>query len=162
MPLGRAMTLLIILADDHPIVLNGVRMLLENGADATVVANANSPVELIDAIETHPCDLVITDFSMPGSQLADGLHMLGLIRRRWPTLPVIVLTMVSNAGVLGSILATGVRGLLSKSDALTELTLAVRAVSQDRDYLSKSVKKTLDASRAGGAGTAVAALSKRE
>lgn len=162
MPLGRAVTLRIILADDHPIVLNGVRMLLENGADATVVANAHSPVELIDAIETHPCDLVITDFSMPGSQLADGLHMLGLIRRRWPNLPVIVLTMVSNAGVLGSILATGVRGLLSKSDALTELTLAVRAVSHDRDYLSKSIKKTLDASRTGGAGTAVAALSKRE
>jgi two-component system capsular synthesis response regulator RcsB len=155
-------TLRIILADDHPIVLNGVRMLLESGMDVSVVASAQSPTELVNAIETTPCDLLITDFSMPGGQVADGLHMLGLISRRKPYLPIIVLTMVNNAGVLGSILTTGVRGLLSKSDALTELTLAVQAVSHDRDYVSTGIRKTLDASRSGGASAGTVALSKRE
>jgi two-component system capsular synthesis response regulator RcsB len=155
-------TLRIILADDHPIVLNGVRMLLESGMDASVVADVHSPAALVDAIETTPCDLVITDFSMPGGQVADGMHMLGLIHRRWPNLPIIVLTMVSNVGVLGSILSSGARGLLSKSDALTELALAVQAVSHDRDYVSTGIKRALDASRTAGSSATPAALSKRE
>jgi two-component system capsular synthesis response regulator RcsB len=155
-------TLRIILADDHPIVLNGVRMLLESGMDVSVVASVQSPTELVNALESTPCDLLITDFKMPGGQVADGLHMLGLISRRKPDLPVIVLTMVNNAGVLGSILTTGVRGLLSKSDALTELTLAVQAVSHDRDYMSTGIRNMLDGSRSGGASAGLVALSKRE
>ncbi|AHX12707.1 response regulator receiver protein [Dyella jiangningensis] len=156
------MTLRIILADDHPIVRSGVRTLLENHSQTSVVADVSSPAELIEAIHAHPCDIVLTDFSMPGGQVADGLHMLGLIRRRWPTLPVIVLTMVNNAGVLNAILATGVRGLLGKSDALTELTLAVQAVSHGRDYLSSAIRKTLDIARAGASLSAQPVLSKRE
>lgn len=156
------MTLRIILADDHPIVRSGVRSLLENQSKATVVADVSSPAELVEAIHAHPCDIVLTDFSMPRGQVADGLHMLGLVHRRWPTLPVIVLTMVNNAGVLNSILATGVRGLLGKSDALTELTLAVQAVSHGRDYLSAGIRKSLDIARSGNQLSAQPVLSKRE
>ncbi|WP_243039927.1 response regulator transcription factor [Dyella sedimenti] len=152
----------IILADDHPVVRNGVRMVLEASAQASVVADVGSPAELLDAIEDHPCDLVLTDFSMPGGEMADGLQMLGLIRRRWPLLPLIVLTMVNNAGVLSAILATGVRGLLGKSDALAELPLAVQAVSHGRSYLGAGIRKTLNAAQASGAAPVQAVLSKRE
>jgi two-component system capsular synthesis response regulator RcsB len=156
------MTLRIILADDHPIVRSGVRTLLENHGNAVVVADVGSPAELIEAINSHACDVVLTDFSMPGSQVADGLHMLGLIHRRWPEIPVIVLTMVNNAGVLNSILATGVRGLLGKSDALAELALAVQAVSHGRDYVSAGIRKVLDVARSGAQLSAQPLLSKRE
>ncbi|WP_114240064.1 response regulator transcription factor [Dyella sp. C9] len=156
------MTLRIILADDHPIVRSGVRALLENHADASVVAEVGSPMELIGAIEQLSCDLVITDFSMPTGLLADGLQMLGMIRRRWPELPVIVLTMVGNAGVLGAIRATGVRGLLSKSDALNELTLAVQAVTHEREYLSSAVRKALEHTQNTGLAGNPPTLSKRE
>ncbi|WP_423357677.1 response regulator [Dyella halodurans] len=137
-------------------------MLLEGSLNGAVIVDVGSPDELVHALEQQSCDLVITDFSMPGGQVADGLNMLGLIERRWPGLPIIVLTMVSNAGVLSSILAAGVRGLLNKSDALTELTLAVQAVSHDRYYVSTSIERALDAARAGGAATAQPSLSKRE
>lgn len=156
------MTLRIILADDHPIVRSGVRMLLEGSKDVAVVVDVGSTDELISALEQHPCDIVLTDFSMPGGRVADGLNMLGMIQRRWPSLPIIVLTMVSNTGVLSSILALGVRGLLNKADALTELTLAVQAVSHDRSYVSTSIQRTLDETRTGGAATAHPSLSKRE
>ncbi|WP_445143918.1 response regulator [Dyella sp. Tek66A03] len=159
---GGTVTLRIILADDHPIVRSGVRMLLEGSSNVAVIVDVGSPDELLGALDQRPCDLVITDFSMPGGQLADGLNMLGLIQRRWPDLPIIVLTMVSNAGVLSSILATGVRGLLNKSDALTELMLAVQAVSHDRYYVSTSIERALDATRPGGASAAHPTLSKRE
>ncbi|HET6553414.1 MAG TPA: response regulator [Dyella sp.] len=156
------MRLQIILADDHPIVRSGVRVLLEANANATVIADVGTPAELIDAIHAHPESLVVTDFSMPGGQMADGLQMLGVIRRRWPALPIIVLTMVNNAGVLNSILAAGVRALLSKSDALTELTLAVQAVSHGRDYQSTGVRKTLEGLGNSSTAAAHAGLSKRE
>ncbi len=137
-------------------------MLLESSSNVAVIADVGSPDELIRALERQSCDLVLTDFSMPGGQVADGLNMLGLIERRWPTLPIIVLTMVSNAGVLSSILATGVRGLLNKSDALTELALAVQAVSHDRYYVSTSIQRALDTTSSGAAAAARPMLSKRE
>lgn len=155
------MTLRIILADDHPIVRSGVRMLLENHANVSVIADVGSPAALIDAINHHACDIVLTDFSMPGGQMADGLQMLGFIHRHWPDLPVVVLTMVNNAGVLQSILGAGARGLLSKSDALTELTLAVQAVAHGREYLSTGIRKALDDARHGSI-AAQPVLSKRE
>jgi len=137
-------TLRIILADDHPIFRSGVRALLENHTHAKVIAEASSPVELFDALEKYPCELLITDFSMPGGQVADGLQMLGMIGRRKPDLPVVVLTMVNNGGVLKAVLDAGVRGLMIKTDALSELTLAVQAVAHGRSFLSSGIKHLID------------------
>ncbi|MDR3445997.1 response regulator transcription factor [Dyella sp.] len=156
------MGLRIILADDHPIFRSGVRALLENSSNAHVVAEVGSPAELIDAVEKQPCDLLISDFSMPGGQSADGLQMLGMIRRRRPDLPIVVLTMVNNGGVLKAILAAGVRGLISKTDALSELTLAVQAVSHGRPFLSSSISQLIDEGGPGGHADDHPALSKRE
>jgi two-component system, NarL family, captular synthesis response regulator RcsB len=157
-----SVTLRIILADDHPIVRSGVRLLIESATSACVVAEAGSPEELFKALDDEPCDLVLTDFNMPGGQVADGLNMLSQLNRRWPKLPVIVLTMMSNIGVLRSILATGVRGLLNKSDALTELTLAIQAVSHGREYISAAIKAPLEATRVGESSTEHTELSARE
>jgi len=159
---GRTVTLRIILADDHPIFRSGVRALLENSTRSKVVAEVGSPAELIDAIDKNPCDLLITDFSMPGGQMADGLQMLGMIRRRWPELPLVVLTMVNNGGVLKAILETGARGLMSKSDALSELSLAVQAVSHGRVFLSSGISHLIDEGALGGKIDDHPALSKRE
>lgn len=155
-------TLRIILADDHPIFRSGVRALLENNTQIKVVAEVGSPAELLDAVDKHPCELLITDFSMPGGQMADGLQMLGMVRRRWPELPVVVLTMVNNGGVLKAILQTGARGLMSKTDALSELTLAVQAVSHGRVFLSSGISHLIDEGAAGGHAEDQPALSKRE
>ncbi|MGO4221655.1 response regulator [Lysobacter sp. TAF61] len=137
------MTLRIILADDHPIVRSGVRVLLERN-NMQVVAEAGSTGELVRALDEHPCDVLLTDFSMPGGQLPDGLAMLEHLRSRWPQVPIIVLTMMNNPGVLSSILGTGVRGLLNKSDALSELPLAIQAVSHGREYVSAAGGHQLD------------------
>ena len=159
---GDSVTLRIILADDHPIVRSGVRLLIENATSASVVAEAGSPDELFKALDDEACDLVLTDFNMPGGQIADGLNMLSQLNRRWPKMPVIVLTMMSNIGVLRSILATGVHGLLNKSDALTELTLAIQAVSHGREYIGEAIRGPLEATRVGESSTEHTELSARE
>lgn len=156
------MALRIILADDHPIVRSGVRALLERSTNASIVAEVDSPDTLVKALEQHPCDLLLTDFNMPGGQITDGLNLLGLLQRRWPDLPIVVLTMVSNLGVLRSILSSGVRGLLNKSDALNELPLAVNAAAHGRTYVSTGLKAVLESTSTSDTGETEAALSKRE
>jgi two-component system capsular synthesis response regulator RcsB len=152
----------VIIADDHPIIRAGVRMVLEDATDITIVAEADSPDALLSALRETPADLLITDFSMPGGQEADGLGLLQRIRRLQPELPIIVLTMIGNSGVLGSILATGVRGLIDKSAGMAEISLAVRAVVQGRDYVSATFRQSLLQSQFDAEAGVSARLSPRE
>ncbi|MBT2744960.1 response regulator [Lysobacter sp. ISL-42] len=159
------MSLRIALSDDHPVVRAGVRALLESASALNenwrVVAEAANADELLTLLASTPVDLLITDFSMPGSRAGDGLSLLGQIQRRHPQLPVIVLTMISNVPVLRSIADAGVKGLLDKAAAGTELPQAVRAVMQGRLYYGEALRPMLDSVRSGGERDE-AALSPRE
>ncbi|KAF1703733.1 response regulator transcription factor [Pseudoxanthomonas suwonensis] len=150
----------IILADDHPVVRTGLRLLLESGGNAEVVAEAGSPASLFQALGQAEADLLLTDFIMPGGEGVDGLAMLSRLRAHWPRLPVVVLTMAGNANVLQAILGTGVRGLLDKSDTLSELTLAISTVANGRSYVGSGVRAALDAHLRAEAGSTP--LSRRE
>lgn len=141
------MSLRIVLSDDHPVVRAGVRSLLETAAGLndnwTVVAEAANADELLSLLAQTPLDLLITDFSMPGSRSGDGLTLIGQIRRRYPDLPVIVLTMISNVPVLRAIADAGVRGLLDKAAAAAELPHVVRMVMQGREYYGEALRSAL-------------------
>jgi two-component system capsular synthesis response regulator RcsB len=133
----------VIVADDHPIIRAGVQMVLKDALDVTLVAEADSPEALLAVLSETPADLLITDFSMPSADEADGLGLVQRIRRLYPDLPIIVLTMMSNVGVLGAILATGVRGLIDKSAGMNEISVAIQAVGQGRDYVSTTFRQSL-------------------
>lgn len=151
----------IVLADDHPIVSSGVRLLLEQNSEFRVVAEATSPDDLIRTLDATPCDVLVTDFNMPGEQTADGLSLLQLLGRRWPDLVVVVLTQLGNPGVLNTIARLpNVRALVSKTDAMRELSLAVKAAALKRHYLSALVKRQLDSH--GNSHDGTTELSKRE
>lgn len=154
------MTLKIVLADDHPIIVAAVRQLLERSGHE-IVAVAGSSGSLMEILAQHPCDLVITDFSMPNEDEADGLSLIGLLQRRLPEMPLIVLTMVTNPAVLQSILDIGVRGLINKTDAMTELATAVQTVMRGQTYVSKASQRLLIQAGNGKSAQAVA-LSPRE
>jgi len=150
----------VILADDHPVVRGGVRALLEHAGGIRIAAEAATAGELFAALARGDGDLVLTDFSMPGGDAADGLSMLGRLHAHWPELPVVVLTMAGNTAVLRAILDTGVLGLLNKSDALNELALAIRAASNGRRYVGTGIRAVLEAP--GLPGDIEAVLSRRE
>lgn len=138
------MSMRVIIADDHPTVRAGVRLLLNHEPTIEIVAEADSPDSLLARLEEGPVDLLITDFSMPVGQAVDGLGLLGRIRREHPDLPIIVLTMVSNVSVHGSILATGVRALVDKAAGMEEISLAVEAIAHGRKYVSTAFRKSLE------------------
>lgn len=137
------MKLRIALADDHPIVSNGIRLLLERGQRFRVVAEAASPDELLRALDEHPCDIAVTDFCMPGEH-ADGLKLIHKMHQLWPDLAIVVLTQIGTPVVLDAIYrAAGVFGVVSKVDALQELYSAVELASKAVRFSSRTIKEQL-------------------
>ncbi|MPV69151.1 response regulator transcription factor [Burkholderia sp. BE17] len=135
------MALRVVLADDHPIMLLGCRLLIEqNGMD--VVGEARNSSELMSILAHVACDVVITDFSMPTGR-TDGLAMLSAIRREHATLPVIVLTNLANAGLLRAMLNEGVRGIVEKGAERNELFTAVRTALRGAIYISVKLQREL-------------------
>jgi two-component system capsular synthesis response regulator RcsB len=154
----------VIVADDHPIFLIGLRVVLEQDDLAHVVAEAGNPDALLQALASHTCDVLVTDFMMPVERQNDGLRLLQRVRRDFPVLPVIVVTTLSNAGLFQSMLDLGVRGLLSKASLAGELPAAVRGALRGEVFVADSVRRVLREAQQHGPDALLAAerLSPRE
>ncbi|MFA7945439.1 response regulator [Pseudomonas brenneri] len=133
----------IIIADDHPIFLIGLRAVLERDAQVRIVGEANSPQALAALLQHCPCDVLVTDFMMPAEPQADGLRLIEHLRRHYPDLPIVVVTMLNNAGLFHSILELGVMGLLSKASLADELPDAIAQVRQQRPYVARTINQAL-------------------
>lgn len=134
----------IIIADDHPIVRIGQKVVVEASGKYKVVGEANGPDELLSLIGTTACDMIVTDFAMPGDQQADGYGLLGLLHRQHPELPVILVTMFANVATLREAFARGARAIVAKSASARELPQALAAVSAGRTFVSECLRVQLD------------------
>jgi two-component system capsular synthesis response regulator RcsB len=133
----------IILADDHPIFLIGLRVVLEQDNRAQVVAQASSPEELLQVLRNHESDVLVTDFMMPSEQQSDGLRLLQRIRREFPELPVVVVTTLNNGSLFRAMLDLKIQGLLSKASIAGELPAAISSVRSNQLYLADSVRRVM-------------------
>ncbi len=91
----------VVVADDHPVILFGAEQALLKFQGIRVVARAKQSTELVKILQTTPCDVLVTDLAMPGGQYGDGLPLIGYLRRNFPDLPIVVLTMLENAALCG-------------------------------------------------------------
>jgi DNA-binding NarL/FixJ family response regulator len=126
----------VLLADDHRLVRQGIRALLERAPDIEVVAEAGDGAEAVALAGQLTPDVLVMDLAMPnltGIQAAGRLRDLGLKTR------VVVLTMYSGASQVRLALLSGARGFLPKDSLADELLLAVRAVGQGGTYLSPAI-----------------------
>jgi two-component system capsular synthesis response regulator RcsB len=137
----------IILADDHPVVLIGARTALtaSPGSPFSVVAEALNADELIYHLDVTPCDILISDYSMPYGRFPDGLALMGYLNRHFGHIPLIVMTMLRNPSLLQALLNHGACGLFDKRSPLSELKQAVNSVTKGRRYLSPSFARILEA-----------------
>jgi two-component system capsular synthesis response regulator RcsB len=133
----------VIIADDHPVVRIGLRMLIDLSRTCVVVGEADGPDSLLNLLSTTPCDLLITDFSMPGNQQADGLKMLSTVRRHYASTPIILVTMFANVATLRVAFAQGVMAIVAKDASATELPLAIKSVREGRRFISESLRTAL-------------------
>jgi len=139
------MPLKVILADDHPLVLVGGRLALEN-ANIEVVGAARAADELLALLAELKggCDVVITDFLMPSDRQDDGFPLIETILKDYPKVSLVVLTMINRASALQSMLGRGVRGIVDKRAPMDELATAARHVFAGETYLSTTLLDILN------------------
>ena len=153
----------VVVADDHPVILFGAEHALLKFPGLQVVGRARQSTDLVKMLQTAACDVLVTDLAMPGGQYGDGLQLLGYLRRNFPNLPIVVLTMLENAALLKRLSEVGVTSVVNKSDDLSHIGLAVQHVSRKLEYIGPSVKASLDALRMNSGGKSdEVMLSKRE
>ena len=130
------MAIKVLIADDHGVVAEGLRFVVEAQPDMEVIACLQDSREAVRrSIETRP-DVVLIDHAMP---LLNGTEATHLIRERCPETHVIILSMYSNrVHVLGALQA-GATGYVVKKSAAKEVVEAIRVVHQGRRYLSKEL-----------------------
>ncbi|WP_207869182.1 response regulator [Pseudomonas sp. 51_B] len=126
----------VVIADDHPIVLLGVREIVQRDGRYTIVGEAVSSSELIEQLRKHQPNLLITDFNMPGdATYGDGLKLIEYVLRNFPQTQILVLTMVSNSLILTRLQELGVAGVIQKNQLHQEIEKALTALSKQRRYV---------------------------
>jgi len=127
------MSVRILLVDDHPIVRQGLRTLLQAEAEFAVVGEASSGIEALGLIEHLKPDVLVVDLMMPG---VTGLEVVQQTRKSSPLTRVIVLSMHSDEGYVLQALKCGAMGYVLKEANPCDLILAVREVVAGRRFLS--------------------------
>ena len=126
----------VIVADDHHLVRQGIRMLLEKADDIEVIGEAEDGLEAVELAERLTPDVVVMDVSMPR---LNGVQATELIRARLPATQVVVLSMHSDETTVRQALRRGAKAYVLKCSVGEELLLAVRAASRGETYLSPPI-----------------------
>ena len=123
----------IVVADDHAMIREEIKRILERCSEIKVVGEAADGVEALDLVEKLPPDMVILDISMPN---LGGLGATRQIKRLYPKVKVLILTMHNNWEYFHNAILAGADGYLLKEDAITELFPAIEKVKKGEVYVS--------------------------
>lgn len=151
------MILRVFLADDHVLVRNGIRALLEE-AGIQVVGEAGTGREALERIERSLPDVAVLDISM---HEGSGFEVADQLRRRFPQVRVLMLSALSDVASVQRALRSGALGYLPKFCAAAELVQAIRTVHAGQRYLARTIAEGAAAAEA-AAPDPLASLSRRE
>jgi DNA-binding NarL/FixJ family response regulator len=134
------MAIRVLLADDHAVVRDGLRFLLEAGGNITVVGEAADGRQAVRQVQALLPDVVVMDIAMPE---LNGIEATGQIRQACPSTQVVILSMYATKEHILRALRAGANGYLLKESAGQEVVDAIRAVRAGRRYLSQSIAETV-------------------
>jgi DNA-binding NarL/FixJ family response regulator len=130
----------ILLADDHPIVRQGLKQILSVELDVSEVGEASSAADVLRLARSKEWSVIILDLAMPGRS---GLDVLADLRREHPNLPVLVLSMHPEDQFAVQALRAGASSYLTKGTAADELAKAVRKIIGGGKYITAAVAERL-------------------
>ena len=130
----------IIIADDHPIVRQGLRQTIEEDKQLRVVAEASNGREAVEAIETHSPQITILDVDMP---VMNGFDVARTIRERKLSTEIIFLTMHRDEDLFNEAIDLGAKGFVLKDSALTDIIECIKTVAAREHYASHALTSFL-------------------
>ena len=126
----------IVLADDHPVVRDGLAAMINQQTDMEVVAEAGDGEEAIALFDLHRPDVMVLDLRMPKR---DGVAVVQHVLQKNPKARILIITTYDGDEDIFQCLSQGAKGYLLKDAPRTEILSAIRAVSEDRPYTSSTV-----------------------
>jgi DNA-binding NarL/FixJ family response regulator len=138
----------VLIVDDHPIVRQGLRRIMENQPDLAVCAEAGSAREAKTALRESPPDVLIADISLKNG---DGIELVRDVRAHYPRLPILVLSAYDEIFYAERLLSVGANGYIMKESSSADVLAAVRRVLQGGVYVSDSVGTAMIEKLAAGA-----------
>ena len=130
----------LLLVDDHQIVLDGVKALLDDLDGFDCVATADNGQKALDLLKVFDIDVILMDIDMP---VMNGMEATKAVKRDFPNVKVISLTQHSERGMVKQLLECGSDGYLLKNIDRDELAMAIRKVNDGQNYFSSEVTMSL-------------------
>ncbi|MDA3820274.1 MAG: response regulator transcription factor [Candidatus Delongbacteria bacterium] len=128
----------IIIVDDHDLVRDGIRSLLNESVEVNVVDEAGNYQELKKKLEIHTPDVILLDINLPETS---GVEAVRLLKPEYPDVGFLMLSMFTNEEFVMNSVKAGARGYLPKNTTADELHEAIVAVYEGREYFSKSISE---------------------
>ncbi|MCE1246234.1 MAG: response regulator transcription factor [Firmicutes bacterium] len=149
----------ILIVDDHPIVINGLKQLMSEEPEFCISGEAHSGAEALQQLETSSFDIILLDISLPD---INGLDLLKQIKERWEDTKVLVLSMHPEEQYALRTIKSGASGYLTKNSLPDELLKAIRKVNEGGKYINPDFAEKVVLETAPIKGTDTRKLSDRE
>jgi len=130
----------VLIVDDHQLMIEGLRSLLEYEDDIQFVAGRNSMAETLSFLENNEIDVVLMDINMPGGS---GIEATAKIKALYPSVKVIALTMHDDISIITRMIQSGASGFVLKRTNMNEVVEAIRTVHNNAKYLSKNTQQII-------------------
>lgn len=130
----------ILIADDHRLVMDGIKLMLESAEDMECMGEASNGKEALSLLEKIPVDVLLLDINMPEM---DGLECSRLVKSRFPEVKILVLSMLKEASLVKSMLRYGASGFLLKNAGKDEVIEAIRQVYEGKQAFSAEILETV-------------------
>lgn len=127
----------IMLADDHELIRHGLRNIISRSEQLDVVDEVSDSETLLAKLGSNAVDLLVLDISMP---TINGIELTEIIKKRYPRVNVLILTMHQNVSFVRRAIAAGADGYLVKTDCGQEILSAIDQIQQGQTYISRSLE----------------------
>lgn len=149
----------ILIADDHKMIIDGLKSMLATEEGLQVVGEAYNGKEVLERLKQYPVDLILMDINMPE---LDGIDATRKLKTQFPKVKVLVLTMYNKPEFVRNLMEAGADGYILKNTGKDELLEAIRQLHAGQPYWGKEITKTVMESLRGGPANNTLVLTRRE
>ncbi len=126
----------IFIVDDHQMMVDGVKLMIEGNANYTVIGESTKPLEVLDALNKLAVDVLITDIDMPGMT---GVELTRLVKNKLPHIKILALSMFSDSAIIVEMIDAGISGYILKNSGKKELIEALNKIVDGQNYFAQDI-----------------------